>query len=59
MHFFSILDPLNPRSDWHLICPKSNTTQSLIKIMRIREIILNYGTLIVNLILLVSTEGKV
>ena len=30
---------LNPRSDWHLICPKSNTTQSFIKIMRIREII--------------------
>ena len=31
-------DPLNPRSDQHVISPYSNTAELFIKIMRIKEL---------------------
>ena len=46
-------------SDQHLISPYSNTAQSFIKFMRIKEMIINQDSLIVNWILLVSTKENV
>ena len=34
-------NPLNPKCDQHLISPYSNTAESFIKVMRIKEIITN------------------
>ena len=36
-------NPLNPKSDQHLISSYSNTSELIIKIMRIKEIIANLG----------------
>ena len=35
------LNPLNPKSDQHVISPYSNTAESFIKIMRRKEMIAN------------------
>ena len=43
----------------HLISPYSYTAQSFIKVMRIKEMIINQDTSIVNWILLVSTNENV
>ena len=48
-HFFrntelllnSYINPLNTKSDQHLISPYSNTAESFIKIMRMKEMIAN------------------
>ena len=34
-----LINPLNPKSDKHLISPYSNTAESFIKVMRLKEII--------------------
>ena len=37
----SLINPLNPKSDQHVISPYSNTAESFIKIMKIEELITN------------------
>ena len=37
----SYINPLNTKSDQHLISPYSNTAESFIKIMRMKEMIAN------------------
>ena len=55
-----VLDPLTPKSDQHLISPYNITTESLIKVMRIKGNDHQLKKLlIVNQILLVSTLGNV
>ena len=55
-----ILDPLTPKSDQHLISPYNITTESLMKVMRIKGNDHQLKKLlIVNQILLVSTLGNV
>ena len=39
--FISIINPLNPESDQHLISPYNITTESYIKVMRIKEMIIS------------------
>ena len=36
-----LIDPLNPKSDWHLISPYCITPESNIKVRRIKELITN------------------
>ena len=71
----SYINPLNTKSDQHLISPYSNTAESFIKIMRMKEMIANLRItqchenrrndyqqkklLISKQILLVSTLGNV
>ena len=50
------MKPLIPESDQYLISPYSNTAESFIKIMRIKETITTKEALIVKQILLVSTR---
>lgn len=38
------INPLNPKSDQHLISPYNVTAESFIKIVRIKEIISNHRT---------------
>ena len=35
------INPLTPKSDWHLISPYNITTESHINVMRIKEMITN------------------
>ena len=50
------MKPLNPESDQYLTSPYSNTAESFMKIMRIKETITTKEALIVKQILLVSTR---
>ena len=53
-------NPLTPESDQHLISPFNITPESHIKVMRIKEMIINWRILlIVKQILLASTLGNV
>ena len=52
-----IINPLNPYSDQLVISPYSDTAESFIKIMKIKEMP-TQEALIVHQILLVSTKGK-
>ena len=38
---YPLVDPINTKSDQHLISPYSDTAESLIKIIRIKEMITN------------------
>ena len=52
------VNPLNPKRDQNLISPYSNTAESFIKIMRIKEMITHrYEALITKQILLMGTIG--
>ena len=37
----SLLNPLTPKSDWLLLSPHSITLESNVKVMRIKEMIIN------------------
>ena len=39
-----VFSSLNPGSDQHLVSPNNNTDESFIKIMRIRQMIINLRT---------------
>ena len=55
------INPLNPQSDQNLISPNSDTSESFIKVIRIKgsDRQSKLLSLIVNWILLVSTEENV
>ena len=55
---YMCVNPLNPKRDQNLISPYSNTAESFIKIMRIKEMITHrYEALITKRILLMGTIG--
>ena len=53
---FILLSPLHSMSDQHLISPHSNTAESFIKVMKIKEMMSNLRSFDCQQILLASTK---
>ena len=56
---FILLSPLHSMSDQHLISPSSNTAESFIKVMKIKEMMSNLRSFDCQQILLASTKENV
>ena len=55
----TVVNTFIPESDWHLISPFNIIPESNIKVMRIKEMIINWRPLIIEQILLANPLGNV